>query len=169
MTERRSPRTARRRWRAGLLTTVLVAATCGIGTSTAVAATSCDPAGDVCVVVPDTMTTPLGLVTVTTSATGAVSVRLDAIYPNTLVVGVPFALPPGLLVSSCPGGCGRTSIDTVDGVVSIDTIIIPPGPPGRFALPNLAIISIHPPGPCRVRTLGTTVTFTPIIPPGPPG
>ncbi len=169
MTTRRSPRSARRLWQAGLLTTLLVAATTGIGTSTADAATSCDPAGDVCVVVPDTVTTPLGLVTVTTSSTGAVSVHLEAIHPNTLVVGVPFALPPGLLVSSCPGGCGRTTIDTVDGLVSIDTITIPPGPPGRFTLSNLAIISIHPPGPCRVRTLGTTLTFTPIIPPGPPG
>jgi hypothetical protein len=32
----------------------------------------------------------------------------------------------------------------------------------------LAIVSIHPPSPCRVRTSGTTVTFTPIIPPRPP-
>ena len=38
-----------------------------------------------------------------------------------------------------------------------------------MAMPNLAIISIHPPGPCRVSTTGSTVTFTPIqIPPGPP-
>ena len=36
-------------------------------------------------------------------------------------------------------------------------------------LPDLAIVSIHPPNPCRVKTTGTTVVFTPIIPPGPPG
>ena len=170
MITRRSPRTARRLWQAGLLTTILVTATTGIGATTADAATTtCDPASDVCVVVPDTVTTPLGLVTVTTGSTGAVSVHLDPVYPNTLFVGLPFALPPGLLVPGCPGGCTRTTIDTVDGIVSIDTITVPPGPPARFSLPNLAIISIHPPGPCRARTLGTTVTFTPIIPPGPPG
>jgi hypothetical protein len=168
MITRRSPRTVRRLWQTGLLTTVLVAATTGIGATTANAATTCDPAGDVCVVVPDSVATPLGLVTVTTNSTGAVSVHLDPVYPNTLVVGVPFALEPGLLVSGCPGGCTRTNIDTVDGLVSIDTITIPPGPPARFSLPNLAIISIHPPSPCRARTLGTTVTFTPIYPPGPP-
>jgi hypothetical protein len=37
-----------------------------------------------------------------------------------------------------------------------------------FALPDLAIVSIHPPSPCRVSISGTTVVFTPIIPPGPP-
>ncbi len=52
--------------------------------------------------------------------------------------------------------------------MNIDTFLIPPGPLGLFARPNLAIISIHPPGPCRVATSGTTVVFTPIIPPGPP-
>ena len=85
------------------------------------------------------------------------------------MIGVPFTLPAGVLASGCPGGCTRTTISTAGGLVTIDTFLISPGPPGRLALPSLAIISIHPPNPCRVSTSGTTVTFTPIqMPPGPP-
>jgi hypothetical protein len=53
-------------------------------------------------------------------------------------------------------------------LVNIDAFLAPPGAVNRFALPGLAIVSIHPPGPCRVRTSGTAVVFTPVIPPGPP-
>ncbi|MGZ4710462.1 MAG: hypothetical protein ACXWBN_17140 [Acidimicrobiales bacterium] len=129
------------------------------------AATVCDPGGDVCVVVPDTVQTPVGLVTVEVSASNVVTVHLDPATPNTLVFGIPFAIPPR--PPSVPGYT-RTTIDTAGGVVDIDTFQIPPGPPARFVLPDLAIISIHPPGPCRVQTSGTSVVFTPIIPPGPP-
>jgi hypothetical protein len=94
-----------------------------------------------------------------------VTVHLDPIAPNTLVFGIPFAYPPG--PPSLPGYT-RTTISTTGGLVNIDTIQIPPGPPGRYAVPNLAVISIHPPSHCRARTTGTTVVFTPIIPPGPP-
>jgi hypothetical protein len=124
-----------------------------------------DTCGDTCVVVPGTVQTPLGLVTVTASSTNVVTVHLDPSAARTLVFGIPFSFPP---VASCPGGCARTTIDTTGGLVVIDTFQIPPGPPGRFALPNLAIISIHPPSPCRAHTSGTTVVFTPILPPGPP-
>jgi hypothetical protein len=125
----------------------------GTGAAAANAATTCDPAGDVCVVTPDTVQTPLGLVSVSATAANVVTVHLDPNSANTLVFGVPFALP------GCPGGCGRTTIDTSGGLVTIDTIQLRSG---RFALPNLAIISIHPPSPCRVRVTGTTVVFTPI-------
>jgi hypothetical protein len=93
-----------------------------------------------------------------------VTVYLAATTP-TVVIGVPFTFPE-IPVAGCPGGCTRTTINTAVGVVNIDTISFPPG---RIARPSLAIISYLPPGPpCRVRTLGTTVTFTPIYPPGPP-
>ena len=124
--------------------------------------------GDVCVVVPDTVQTPLGPATVTVGTGNVVTVQLDPTSPNTLVIGIPFTIPQGALVASCPGGCSRSTIDTTGGLVTIDTFQIAPGPPTRFALPNIAIISIHPPSPCRARTVGTTVTFTPIYPPGPP-
>jgi hypothetical protein len=129
------------------------------------AAGACDPGADICVVLPDTVPTPLGPVTITVSAQNVVTVQLNATAPNTVVAGIPVAFPPG--PPTLPGYT-RTSITTAGGLVNIDTFLIPPGPPGRIALPNLAIISIHPPGPCRVRTNGTTVAFTPIIPPGPP-
>ena len=138
----------------------------GPGAVAASAATECDPGADVCVILPDSVQTPLGLVTVTVSDASVVTVRLDPTTSTTRVFGVPFSYPQ---IAGCPGGCSRTTIDTSGGLVTIDTIQIPPGPPGRLAVPNLAIISIHPPGPCRARTSGTTVVFTPIIPPGPPG
>ena len=130
----------------------------GTGAAAANAATTCDPAGDVCVVTPDEVQTPLGLVSVAVSDAKVVTVHLDPNSANTLVLAVPFSLPGGL-VASCPGGCTRTTIDTTGGLVTIDTIQLSPG---RFALPNLAIISIHPPNPCRVRVTGATVVFTPI-------
>lgn len=146
---------------AGLVAGALLVSTA----SPAAAATVCDPGSDTCVIVPDTVQTPLGIVTVTLSAGGVVTVQLAPTAPNTLVLGIPFAIPPG--PPALPG-YARTSISTAGGVVNIDTIVIPPGPPGRFTLPNLAIVSIHPPGPCRARTNGMTVVFTPMIPPGPP-
>jgi hypothetical protein len=135
------------------------------GVSAAGAATQCNPDGDICVVVPDTVQTPLGVLTVTATATNVVTAHLDPISPNTLVIGIPFAYPPGPPVIP---GYARTSIATTGGLVNVDTITIPPGPHGRISLPNLAIVSIHPPSPCRAHTTGTTVVFTPIYPPGPP-
>jgi hypothetical protein len=129
------------------------------------AATVCNPGGDVCVVYPDSVQTPLGLVTVTASAANVVTVHLEPSAPNTLVFGIPFSIPPG---PPCQPSYCRTTIDTSGGLVAIDTVQFPPGPSGRFAPPNLAIISIHPPSPCRARTIGNTVTFTPILPLGPP-
>jgi hypothetical protein len=136
-----------------------------LGIPAASASVTCDPGSDICAVVPDTVQTPLGPVTVEVSAGGAVTVQLAPAVPGTRVFGLPFAIPPG--PPSLPG-YARTTIATAGGEVDIDTIVIPPGPPSRFSLPDLVIISIHPPGPCRVSTSGTTVVFTPIYPPGPP-
>jgi hypothetical protein len=82
------------------------------------------------------------------------------------VFGVPFSYPPGPPIIP---NLARASVTTSAGVIDIDTITIAPGPPGRFTLPNLVVISIHPPSPCRAKVTGTTVVFTPVIPPGPPG
>jgi hypothetical protein len=91
--------------------------------------------------VPDTVPTPLGLVTVTESATNVVTAQLAPTAPNTLVLGVPFSYPPG---PPAMPGYTRTSIDTAGGLVTIDAFMIPPGPRSRWALRNL-VISIHPP------------------------
>jgi hypothetical protein len=125
------------------------------------AATICDPGADFCVV-SDTVQTPLGPATVTVTAGNVVTVQLTPTSPSTVVFGIPFAIPPGP-----PGlpGYSRTSVATAGGVVNIDTYL---PVTSRFALPGVAVVSIHPPGPCRVSTSGTTVVFTPIIPPGPP-
>jgi hypothetical protein len=141
---------------AGVLTAV---------TASPAAATACDPGSDTCTVIPSTVQTPLGPVTVTVSAGNVVTVQLAPAAPGTLVLGIPFAIPPG--PPALPG-YARTSIATAGGEVDIDTFLAPSGSPSRFALPNLAIVSIHPPGPCHVRANGTTVVFTPIFPPGPP-
>jgi hypothetical protein len=127
------------------------------------AASVCDPGTDICVIT-DTVQTPLGPVTIAVNAANVVTVQLTPTVPRTLVIGIPFAIPPG--PPALPG-YARTSITTAGGVVNIDTFLAPPAA-SRFALPNLAIVSIHPPSPCRVRTGGTTVVFTPIVPPGPP-
>jgi hypothetical protein len=145
---------------AGLATAALAALTA----SPASATSSCDPGGDVCVIVPDVVQTPPGALTVTVTAANVVTASL-APTVSTLVIGVPFSYPAPAFP---PANYARTSIATSAGLVSVDTIQIPPGPPGRFTLPSLAIISIHPPNPCRAKTLGTTVVFTPITPPGPP-
>jgi len=130
----------------------------GFGATPAEAATTCT--GDVCVVVPDVVSTPLGPVTITVSATDVVTVQL-APTQRTVVVGLSIAVPPG---PPCTGGtyC-RTEVQTAGGVVDIDTITVPPGPPGRFSLPSFAVVSIHPPSPCRVSVSGSTVTFTPLV------
>jgi hypothetical protein len=133
--------------------------------SPAAAAVVCDSGGDNCVIVPDVVTTPLGPVTITATAANVVTVQLAPTYANTLVFGVPFAMPPG--PPSLPG-YSRTTFASTGGLVVIDTILTPPGPPNRLAFPNLAVVSIHPPSPCRVATTGFTVVFTPVIPPGPP-
>jgi hypothetical protein len=142
----------------GVLTTVMAAP--------ASAATACDPGSDTCVVMPDTVQTPLGPVTATVSAGNVVTVQLTPTAADgTIVFGIPFAFPPG--PPTLPG-YARTTIMTAGGEIDIDTLVRSLGSPSRFDLPNLAIVSIHPPGPCRVRTTGTTVVFTPIFPPGPP-
>jgi len=139
-----------------ILSTIL-ALLVGMGTTPASAATVCT--SDICVVLPDKVQTPLGIATITVSATNVVTVQLAPTMANTVVFGIPFSIPPGP-----PGlpGYARTSFNTSGGRVIIDTYMIPPGPPGRLILPNLAIITIHPPGPCRVHTNETTVVFTPI-------
>lgn len=128
-------------------------------------ATGCDPGADTCVVTPDSVQTPLGLVSVSVSATNTVTVQLDPLSANTLVIGVPFAVPAWIF-AGCAADHARTTVDTAGGLVTIDTVLIPPGPPclpgpANLSLPNLAVISIHPPGPCRVSTVGATVVFTP--------
>jgi hypothetical protein len=127
-------------------------------------ASVCAPGSDTCVIT-NSVNTPLGPVTVTVSAASAVTVQLTPTAPSTLVIGIPFAFPPG---PPTLAGYARTSITTAGGVVNIDTFLAPPAAANSFALPGLAIVSIHPPGPCRVRTTGTAVVFTPVFPPGPP-
>jgi hypothetical protein len=155
-----------RRLAAAVATVGLVIGTLGgFGADPALADTSCDPGSDVCVINPSPVVTPVGVVTVTVSGSGVVTVQLAATSPDTLVVGVPFALPSGLF-RGCSGSWSHTAIETAGGEVAIDSLL-PPGPPCRSgpvrrALPSLAVISIHPPGPCRVTTVGTTVVFTPV-------
>jgi hypothetical protein len=133
-----------------------------VAASPASAASVCDPGTDSCVIT-DSVSTPLGPVTIAVSAANVVTVQLTPTAPRTLVLGIPFAIPPGP-----PGlpGYARTSITTAGGVVNIDTFLAPPGKATWF---DLAVVAIHPPNPCRVQTSGTTVVFTPIVPPGPPG
>jgi hypothetical protein len=130
----------------------------------AAADTACSPDADVCTV-EQGVATPVGLVVVTVSAANVVTVQLTPTNPRTWVFGLPVSYPPGPPIVP---GVGRTTIITTGGVVNIDTVVIPPGPPARLSLPNVAVISIHPPSPCRVAVNGFTVVFTPIIPPGPP-
>jgi hypothetical protein len=142
-----------------------LSATTALAASPASADSVCAPGADTCVITgTGTTQTPLGPVTIAVSAANVVTVQLTPTAPRTLVIGIPFAFPPG--PPTLPG-YARTSITTAGGVVNVDTFLAPPAANG-LALPGLAIVSIHPPGPCRVRTSGTTVVFTPIIPPGPP-
>lgn len=128
-------------------------------------ADSCPVGSDSCTVSPGTPT-PAGLVTVSVAAGNVITVVIAPLKTNTLVFGLPFSYPPGPPCS--PAYC-RTSVDTgAAGIVNIDTVVIPPGPPSRFSLPNLVVVSLHPPGPCRVAVSGNTVIFTPVFPPGPP-
>jgi hypothetical protein len=156
------------RWPRALLVAVVVAAA-GVGAPRASAATTCDPADDACVVAPDSFQTPVGLATVSAGPGGVLTVHLEPTRSNVWVIGLPSVLLPGSPVMGCPGGCSRTTFDTANGRVVIDTYLPPAGSANRVALPSLAIISLLPPGPpCRVSTHGTTVAFTPLIPPGPP-
>jgi hypothetical protein len=144
--------------------TVLGLVPLALTTPPAQAATTCT--GDICLV-DNSVDTPLGPVTLRVSSANVVTVTLNPIT-RTVVFGIPFTFPPGP-----PSGPGytRTTIDTAGGIINIDEILIPPGPPGRLALPSLSLVSIHPPSPCRAQTTGSTVTFTPVtavIPPGPP-
>lgn len=100
-----------------------------------------------------------GPVTVTVSPTNVVTVHLTPVSATTWVIGIPVSFPPG---PPNLAGYARSTINTAGGVVTIDTVVTRPGPPSRFRLPNLAVISIHPPSPCRAQTVGSTVTFTPI-------
>ena len=147
-----------------LVAGLTVSAMTALAASPANAASVCAPGTDTCVIT-DSVNTPPGPVTITVSAANVVTVQLRPTAPRTLVIGIPFAIPPGP-----PGlpGYARTRITTAGGVVNIDTFLVPPGAATSFALPDLAVVSIHPPGPCRVQTAGTTVVFTPVIPPGPP-
>ena len=176
MTRSTSPRTIqprpRARRRAGSLLMAVglsVVGIAGFAAAPAGAATSCDPASDVCVVQPDVLQTPVGFVTVTVSESNVVTVHLAPTSASSLMFGIPFAIPPGPPGKAAGNGrlpaYARTSIDTAAGLVVVDTLVFPVS---RFALPNLAIVSIHPPGPCKTSTNGMTVVFTPLTPPGPP-
>ncbi len=145
---------------AGLTVSTMTA----LAASPASAASVCTPGSDICVIT-DAVQTPLGPVTVAVSAANVVTVQLAPTASSTLVIGIPFAFPPG--PPTLPG-YARTRITTAGGVVNIDTFLAPPAAANGFALPDLAIVSIHPPGPCRVLTSGMTVVFTPVFPPGPP-
>jgi hypothetical protein len=146
-----------------LVAGLTVSATTALAASPARAASVCAPGADICVIT-NAAQTPLGPVTIAVSAANVVTVQLTPTAARTLVIGIPFAFPPG--PPTLPG-YARTSVTTAGGVVNIDTFLAPPGAANSFAPPDLAIVSIHPPGPCRVQTSGTTVVFTPIFPPGP--
>jgi hypothetical protein len=136
----------------------------GSGAAPALADTVCT--GDFCLIYSDSVQTPLGLVTVSATDSNVVTVHLAPTASNTLVYGIPFAVPPGppcrigrsVAVPPGPPCHTVTTIVSTGGLVVIDTVQSPP----HSILPNLAIISIHPPGPCTVSTTGTTVVFTPI-------
>jgi hypothetical protein len=147
-----------------LVAGLTVSAMTAVAASPANAASVCAPGADLCAIT-DAVQTPLGPVTIAVGAGDVVTVQLTPIAPSTLVIGIPFAIPPGP-----PGlpGYARTSITTAGAVVNIDTFLQPTAAANSFVLPGLAIVSIHPPGPCRVRTSGTAVVFTPVFPPGPP-
>ena len=162
---RPAPRRPGRRVASVLLVAGLtVSAMTALAASPANAASVCAPGADLCAIT-GAVQTPLGPVTIAVSAGDVVTVQLTPTAARTLVIGIPFAFPPG--PPTLPG-YARTSSTTAGGVVNIDTFLPPPGATNSFALPDLAIVSIHPPGPCRAQTSGTTVVFTPIIPPGPP-
>jgi hypothetical protein len=147
-----------------LVAGLTVSAMTALAAAPASAASACAPGSDICVIT-DAVQTPLGPVTVAVSAANVVTVQLTPTASSTLVIGIPFAFPPG--PPTLPG-YARTSITTAGGVVNIDTFLARPGAADGFAPPDVAIVSIHPPGPCRVRVSGTTVVFTPVFPPGPP-
>lgn len=129
------------------------------------AADSCPVGSDTCTV-GQGVQTPAGVVTVSVAADNVVTVVLTPAKPNTLLFAVPFAIPPG--PPAIPA-LTRTTVVTSAGIVNIDTVVIPPGPPARFSLPNVVVVSIHPPGPCRATVTGDTVVFTPVGAPQPPG
>ena len=141
----------------------LTAASAALPSSLAMASTTAAVCtADQCVVGGPTIETPLGPVTVTVSPADVVVVQLTpTVSGNTAVIGIPFAYPPGPPILP---GYARTTITTAAGIINIDTIVFPPGPPNRFALPDIAVVSIHPPSPCHAQTIGTTVTFTPVTP-----
>jgi hypothetical protein len=145
---------------AGSVSVAVVLCVAVIGMSPAIAsADPCSVSTDQCQV-NNTVQTPAGLVSVTVGPGHVVTVRLTPVKPNTLVRGyagdVP-APPPNRL------GYSRATFDTGGaGIVVIDTVVSPPGSPTRVSVPNVALISIHPPSPCRAQTAGNTVVFTPI-------
>ena len=155
------------RGRAGALLTAMGSAAfviAGFAAPPAAATTSCDPASDACAIEPDILRTPVGIVTVTVSENEVVTVQLEPSSPGSLMFGIPFAIPPGPPCKSTGSVCGlpgyaRTSIDTAAGLVVIDTVLFPVS---RFSLPNIAIVSIHPPSPCKASTNGMTVGFRPL-------
>lgn len=161
----RSQRRVRRHHRAASVVLgigLMVVALTGLTAGPAAAGTDCSPGGDVCTIEPETIQTPVGPAAVTVTPSDVVTVHLDPYATNTLILGTAFTLPADILMPFCPGECTRTSIPTPGGLISIDTLVFPPGPPTSPAPPNLAIVSIHPPSPCRSHTTGTTVVFTPI-------
>ena len=83
-----------------------------------------------------------------------------------LVAGLTVSAMTALAAS--PAHAASVCAPGADICVITDTFLAPPAAANSFALPGLAIVSIHPPGPCRVRTSGTAVVFTPVFPPGPP-
>lgn len=111
---------------AGLLTAISV-----VAAPTAGADTFCN--ADVCVI-DNTFQTPVGVATVTVTAGNVATVSLATTSP-TFVFGVPFTFPEPP-VAGCPGGCARTSITTTAGTINIDTVVIPPGPPGEVRNPQ---------------------------------
>ena len=75
-----------------------------LAASPASAASVCAPGTDTCVIT-NSVNTPLGPVTIAVSAANAVTVQLTPTAPSTLVIGIPFAFPPGpARVASGPAG-----------------------------------------------------------------
>jgi hypothetical protein len=108
------------------------------------------------------ISTPLGNAIVTVSATNVVTVVFTPTDPvHTYVAGVPFSYPPGPPTFPVT----RNSLVTTGGTVNIDAVALPPGPPTFPTFTSLAVVSIHPPSPCRLTltrsATSTLVVFTP--------
>jgi hypothetical protein len=103
--------------------------------------------------------TPLGQVAITADLTNVTTVRFAVGQPTLILASPEYPIIPGN-----PIRVFSATVDTTGGAVTITTVQLH----GLGTPLQLAIVSIHPPNPCRPTVTGTTAVFTPIIPSGPP-